>query len=370
MGRLERTKSQLQASILSLVTILFLSLSVSASEAVDTSSTEGKFNAGELIIHHVLDAHEIHIVDGLSIPLPMILFTENGMDVFNYSVFLNEGHEPTQHYTSNATGNVYAYHHGHPMIIGDDGEELAHVGWGINEHSFLDMSITKNVVGLLLSLGLMLWMFLSVAKAYKSNNNGAPRGFQSFVEPLILFVRDEIAKPSIGNNHNRYMPFLLTVFFFIWIGNLLGLVPFLGGLNVTGNIAVTAVLAVFTFLITSVIANKGYWKHMVAPPGVPVWLLPIIVPIEIFGMFNKPIVLCLRLFANITAGHIIILSFTCLIFIFNDLSGPGTAYGVSVGTVLFSIFMTCLELLVAFLQAYVFTLLSALYFGQAIEDHH
>jgi F-type H+-transporting ATPase subunit a len=216
----------------------------------------------------------------------------------------------------------------------------------------------------------MVFIFMSVAKSYTKKGIAAPSGLQSMMEVLILYVRDEVAKPSIGKKYERFMPFLLTIFFFIWIGNLLGLIPFLGGLNITGNIAVTATLAFFTFLITSLSANKGYWLHIVAPPGVPWWLLPIMLPIEIIGVLNKPIVLCLRLFANITAGHIIILSFTCLIFIFNQSSGAGVAYGVSVGSVLFSIFMMCLELLVAFLQAYVFTLLSALYFGQAVEDAH
>jgi F-type H+-transporting ATPase subunit a len=168
----------------------------------------------------------------------------------------------------------------------------------------------------------------------------------------------------------RFVPFLLTVFFFIWFANMLGLIPFIGGFNVTGNIAVTIVLALLVFIITTVSANKNYWMHIVATPGVPGWLLPLMIPIEIFGMILKPGVLCLRLFANITAGHIIILAFMSLIFIFANLYGTGAGYGASLLALLFSIFMNLLELLVAFLQAYVFTLLASLYFGAAVEEHH
>lgn len=357
--------------------VLFLGLFAffNASASADSTHTAGHeeeegFNAGEVIIHHVLDANEIHIADGLSFPLPMIIFTDKGLDIFSFGQFWNDHHEPNNTYTSPSTGYTYAFHH-HPVIVDEHGEELAHSGWGVSEHSFLDFSITKNVVGIFIAMIIMFWLFMSSARAYKrgQGRNSAPRGAQSFLEPLILFIRDEVAKPSIGHNYGRYMPFLLSIFFFIWIGNILGLIPFIGGLNVTGNIAVTMVLAIFTFVITTFSGKKAYWMHIVLPPGVPAWLLPIMWPIEIIGVLNKPIVLMLRLFANITAGHIIILSFTSLIFIFYHSSGAGVAYGVSVGSVLFSVFMLSLELLVAFLQAYVFTLLSAIYFGQAVEEH-
>ena len=340
------------------------------SEATHEASPEEGFNAGEVILHHVLDANEIHIADGLSIPLPMILYTTNGLDVFNFSKFQNEHHEPVNAYTSESTGNTYVYHHGHVTQIDQHHNEIAHAGWGVSENSFLDLSITKNVAGIFLAVLIMILVFMSAAKAYKKRGVSAPKGLQSFMEVLIMFVRDDVAKPSIGKKYERFMPFLLTLFFFIWIGNMLGLIPFLGGLNITGNIAVTMTMALFTFAITTYSANKAYWMHIIMPPGVPLWLLPIMIPIEIIGVFSKPFVLCLRLFANITAGHIIILSFTCLIFIFGASSGAGVAYGVSVGSVLFSVFMLTLELLVAFLQAYVFTLLSALYFGMATEEHH
>ena len=236
--------------------------------------------------------------------------------------------------------------------------------------AFIDLSITKTVAGILLTIVLMFIIFGSIAKRYKSNPNVAPKGLQSFMEPLVLFIRDEVAKPSIGPRYERFLPFLLTIFFFIWISNMLGLIPFIGGFNITGNIAVTLVLALFVFVITTVNANKNYWMHIVATPGVPGWLLPLMIPIEIFGLFIKPGVLCLRLFANITAGHIIILSFMSLIFIFANQYGDIAGYGVSIVSLAFAIFMNLLELLVAFLQAYVFTLLAALYFGAAVEEAH
>jgi len=189
---------------------------------------------------------------------------------------------------------------------------------------------------------------------------------QSFLEPVILFIRDDIAISNIGKyKYEKYMPYLLTVFFFILINNIMGLVPFPPpfGANVTGNIAITLVLAVFTFLITQFSGNKQYWKHIFAMPGMPTWLLPIMIPVEIIGMFTKPFALTIRLFANITAGHIIILSLISLIFIFKSLI-------MAPVSILLVLFMNCLEVFVAFLQAYVFTLLSALFIGMAVEEHH
>jgi F-type H+-transporting ATPase subunit a len=191
------------------------------------------------------------------------------------------------------------------------------------------------------------------------------------IEPLIIFIRDEVAKTTIGEKkYKRYMPFLLTVFFFIWINNLLGIVPFApGGANVTGNIAITMTLAVMTLITVVFSATKHYWRHIVAMPGVPVGVLTLLTPIEILSFFLRPFVLMVRLFANITAGHIIILSFFALIFIFGEMN-PGLGFGVSVASLAFTVFMTMLELLVAFLQAYVFTLLSAIYIGAAVGEHH
>jgi len=272
------------------------------------------------------------------------------------------------------------FHHGHSSYngfrIADEGE---HEGKIIEELSDgtvlvpLDLSITKNVAAIFFSLALMLWLFISVANRYKKNPDLPPRGAQSLLEPIIIFIRDEIAKPSIGKHYERFLPFLLSIFFFIWINNLMGLIPVLpGGANVTGNITVTLVLALFTFFITTINGNKYYWQEIFNAPGVPWWLklpVPLMPVIEIVGMFTKPFVLMVRLFANITAGHIIVLGFFSLIFIFGEMQ-PAFGYGVSVVSIAFTIFMTMLELLVALIQAYVFTLLSALYFGMATAEHH
>jgi F-type H+-transporting ATPase subunit a len=237
-----------------------------------------------------------------------------------------------------------------------------------------DISITKNVLSLLFSVLLICFIFISIARRYTANPDRAPKGMQSLLEPFILFVRDDIAIPSIGKDkYEKYLPYLLTVFFFIFFNNLLGLVPFFpGGANLTGNITITMVLALFTFAITSISGTKQYWLHIVNTPGVPWWLklpVPLMPFVEILGVFTKPFVLTIRLFANITAGHIIGLTFISLIFIFGNLN-PAARYGSSLLSVPFSIFMTFLELLVALIQAYVFTLLSSIYFGMAIEEHH
>lgn len=309
-----------------------------------------KVNAGKLIMEHITDAYDWHIATightHVSIPLPVIIKDDAGMHVFLSSKF-HHGHESFE---------GYALKEG--KLINESGKD------------FLDLSITKNVFAMFIAVFVLLWIFLSIAARYKSNSLTAPKGIQSLIEPLILFIRDEVAKPSIGKKYEKFMPFLLTVFFFIFINNLFGLVPFFpGGANVTGNIAVTIILALFTFIITSINGNKNYWGHIFAPPGVPGWLLPLMIPIEIIGVLNKPIVLTIRLFANITAGHIIILGFFSLIFIFAEMS-TGLGFGVSVFSVAFTTFMSFLELLVAFLQAYVFTLLSSIYFGSAVEEHH
>lgn len=324
-----------------------------------------KFNPGKMILEHVLDAYEWHVLtlgEGtehekhISISLPVILYSsEKGLSVFSSGNFKNHETHQAQVY------NGYKLEEGH--IVSEDGSK------------FIDLSITKTVFAILFSMALICFIFISVARAYTRNKDKAPKGLQSFMEPLILFVRDEVAIPSIGSHHKaeKYLPFLLTIFFFIFLNNLLGLIPFFpGGANVTGNIAVTMVLAVFTFLITSFSANKHYWLHIINTPGVPWWLkfpVPLMPIVEIIGVFSKPFVLMLRLFANITAGHIIALAFFSLIFIFGEMN-TGLGYGVSILSVAFTIFMNFLELLVAFLQAYVFTLLSALYIGMATADNH
>jgi F-type H+-transporting ATPase subunit a len=222
------------------------------------------------------------------------------------------------------------------------------------------------VVGMLAAALLGLLLFISLGRSYKRTGISHPKGIQSFLEPAVLFVRDDIAIPNIGEEkYEKYMPYLLSVFFFILINNIMGLIPFPPpfGANVTGNIALTFVLAVCTFLITQFSGNKTYWKHIFAAPGVPLWLLPVMIPVELIGIISKPFALMIRLFANITAGHIIVLSLLCLIFMFDSLA-------IAPVSILFVIFMDCLELLVAFLQAYIFTLLSALFISMAIPSEH
>ncbi len=332
--------------------VIFLSLFLFSASPVSASDVHGekkeKFSAGDLIIEHITDNHDWHLFGHLSIPLPVIIYKPgNGLQVFSSSRF--------EHGQASYNGfHLDAKNH---IVAEDNGK-------------FYDLSITKNVASLLIVIVLMLVVFISIAKRYSENKNSAPKGLQSWIEPIIVFVRDEVAKSSIGEKkYEKYMPFLLTVFFFILFLNLLGLIPLApGGANVTGNIGITMSLALLTFIITTISANRNYWHHIVAMPGVPVWVLFLLTPIEILGMFLRPFVLMIRLFANMLAGHIIALSFFSLIFIFGEIN-QWLGMGVSVVTLIFTIFMTMLELLVAFLQAYVFTMLSAIYFGAAVEEH-
>lgn len=303
-----------------------------------------EFNPGDMIMHHVVDDHIWHFADGHygTLYLPVIVYSsDRGLDVFSSSNFYDDAHNLVPY-------NGYVLDHGHISIEG-------------SEASVLDLSITKNVAMLFLTAGLMLFVFLSVARGYKKNAGSAPTGVQSFFEPVIVFIKDEVIKPNIGHGYEKYTPYLLTLFFFILFGNMLGLLP--GAANLTGNIAVTLVLAVFTFLITNFSGNKHYWNHIFNTPGVPLPLKIIIVPVEIIGIFTKPISLMIRLFVAITAGHIVILSLIGLVFIFQS-------YFVGIGSTLIVLFINLIELLVAAIQAYVFTMFSALYIGLATEDHH
>lgn len=325
---------------------------------------EEKFKPGDFIMDHILDSYDWHIMDWgktpVSIPLPVILYSESsGFHMFMSSKF---------HHGHSAYKNFY---------IDKDGPYKGKVVEKLPNGEVVkpwDFSITKNVLALFVSILIILWIFLSVAKAYRRNVGKAPKGVQSLFEPIILFVRDDIAKATIDKKkYMKFVPFLLTMFFFIWINNLLGLIPIAPfGANLTGNITVTMVLAIFTFVITTFNGNKAYWKHIYNAPGVPWWLkfpIPLMPIVELVGVITKPFVLMVRLFANITAGHMIVLVFFALIFIFGKMS-VGAGYGVSIVSIAFSIFMTLLELLVALIQAYVFTLLSAIYIGMATEEHH
>lgn len=336
-----------------------------AAEPAAKAAHSDDFQAGKFVIEHVSDAFEWHIASfgntHVSVPLPIILYSEQkGWNFFMSSRF-HHGHESYKGFKIETEGE----HEGKIVELNDRGEVI-----GLP----VDLSITKVVAGIMVSVVVMLLLFLSIAKSAKKGKNKAPSGLQNLMEPVILFVRDEVAKPAIGEKrYMRFMPFLLTAFFFILINNLLGLVPvFPFGANVTGNIAVTLVLAVFTFIITTFNTNKHYWKE-IYNPEVPWWLkfpIPLMPIVELTGVITKPFVLMVRLFANMMAGHLIVTVFVAMIFIFAQKMGVEAAAGVSVVSVLFSVFMLLLDVLVSFIQAYVFTLLSALYFGMAAPEHH
>ncbi|MEZ4792922.1 MAG: F0F1 ATP synthase subunit A [Gelidibacter sp.] len=351
-------------------TTLFLVISTFGLAKEEKENPENeKFNATEMIMHHVKDAHEFHIIDWndkpISIALPVILYTDNGLVTFMSSEF---HHDDSGHHVVEKNGMKFVKLHEKIYQLNGDDHEIAfnEEHHPTNAELPYDFSITRNVFMMWVSVALLLLIFVSTARVYKKSNNegNVPKGIAGFIEPLVIFVRDEIARPMIGEHkYKRYMPFLLTVFFFIWINNIFGLIPIFNGANVSGNIAFTFTLAVFTFIITTFSGNKNYWKHVFWMPGVPVPMKIFLMPIEIIGLFTKPISLMIRLFANITAGHIIILALMSLIFIFE------TAW-VSPVSVAFSLFIGIIEIVVTAIQAYIFTVLSALYFGMATEEAH
>ena len=302
----------------------------------------------DFIMHHIQDAHEWHFTTmghtHITLPLPIILYAaDRGLEVFSSSRLRDTHHQPT-------TYRGYRLDP-HEKLVATDPNRV-----------FYDLSITKNVAAMLVSVLILLALALAAARHYQRKPQTPPRGLWALLELLILFIRDDIAIPNIGKEaYKRFMNYLLSVFFFIWINNLLGLLP--GAANVTGNISITLVLALFTFVITNLNGNKHYWHHVFNTPGVPRWLAPIMVPVELLGLFTKPFALMIRLFANITAGHIILLSIIGLVFMLKHA-------WVGAITVPFGAFMFLLKLLVAFLQAYIFTLLSAIYFGAAVESMH
>lgn len=333
-----------KTAIFTLLVIAFFSgMPAAFASESDSTKTEEGFDANKVIIHHVLDDYVWHFWDGHygTLYLPVIVYSsERGLDIFSSHRFYDEHHNVVEY-------DGYKLEHNH-IYLADSGK------------SVFDLSITKNVAMLFINAGLLLIVLISVARAYKKNTGKAPSGMQSFFEPIIVFVRDEVVKPNIGHHYEKYLPYLLTLFFFILFGNLLGLLP--GAGNLTGNIAVTAVLAIFTFLITNFSGNASYWGHIFWTPGVPVVLRPIILLVEVVGIFTKPISLTVRLFVAITAGHIVLLSLISLAFIFQS---------IAVGAVssLIVLFINLIELLVAGIQAYVFTLFTALYIGMATEEH-
>ena len=336
--------------VLSLLFSVFLLSFSGRAFGADSESEAGKEDPTGFIMHHIKDSHEWHFFNvghtHVTLPLPVITYaSDRGLEFFTSSDFQN--HE------THKFGKEFA----HEGIYIDDHDHLGRVDGG----SIIDFSITKNVAMLFLVIAFVLYFSLAAAGHYKKHGAVAPKGAASFVEPIVIFVRDEIALKAIGPKHMKFVPYLLTLFFFIWTGNLLGLMP--GAANLTGNIAVTFTLAMITFVIVNVNGNKDYWKHVFATPGVPVALLPIIVVVEFIGLFTKPFALMVRLFVAITAGHIVILAFIALVFIFES-------YSIGVLSTVMVTFINVIELLVATIQAYVFTLFSAMYIGGAVAEHH
>jgi len=357
-------------NLIKTLTLLFLVVTFSANAQHDepisanhkekaSSEKDLKKEIKEEIKHHVKDSYyfdfnsnsETGEYNGFSLPVILI---DNGLQVFMSSQF-DHGEKVAE-----VGGNYYKLYHNKIYKTNADGKLQ------FDEHHHptnikpLDFSITKTVVGIIIVSILVFWLFVSLAKSY-AKNGAIPKGLGRFFEPLVIYIRDEIAIPSIGHKHyKKYMPFLLTVFFFIWFSNLIGLTPF--GLNVTGNLAITAALAVLTFLITQFTSKSTYWKHIFWMPGVPFIMKVVLAPIELLGVFIKPFALTLRLFANIFAGHMVIYSLLGLIFIFHNFIGGSLSFGLA-------LVISVLELLVAILQAYIFTMLSALYFGMASEEH-
>jgi F-type H+-transporting ATPase subunit a len=342
----------------------------------DNQNDGGRVNTKEeveaYILHHIKDSHDFALYSytndagerkHLGFPLPVILWSSDGLVTFMSSEF---HHNDDGHVIVEKNGTKFAKVHSkiYELDKGSSSISFDADHHPTNAHKALDFSITKSVVGILLIGFLLLFWFSRLANQYKTKK--VPTGFARVLEPLVLYVRDEIARPNIGEKHyRRFTGYLLTVFFFIWVLNLAGLTPL--GFNVTGQLAVTACLAIFTLVIYSVSGTKGYWMHMIWMPGVPVLIRPVLAVIELAGaLLIKPFSLLVRLFANISAGHIVVMSLIAIMFTLKESLGVVGATGLSL---VLSFFITLIEVLVAFLQAYIFTMLSALFIGMAVEDH-
>ncbi len=327
-----------------------------------------KFNAAEVIFGHVLNGHEFHFF-GVSVPLPVILYSpQRGVSTFMSSKF-HHGEHAHEGYKILTKKNIEEMGLDPKKFSEEDIVAVDAAGNYDASVKVYDFSLTRNVVQMLLALILFTWIMLRIAKRYKSGVGvtSAPKGSQSLLEPVITFVRDEVAKPNLGHKYEKYLPYLLTVFFFILINNVFGLIP--GAANVTGNIAFTAVLGLISFVVILFSSNKHYWGHIFNPPGVPMGVKFILVPVEFLSVFIKPFALIIRLFANMVAGHIIIICLISLIFIFGELA-PAAGWGASPLAIGFTIFIYFIEVLVAFLQAFIFTMLTAVFIGQAFEGEH
>lgn len=347
------------------------------SDCVDPES----YKPGEEMMHHVLDTHDWHLFDipsgtdadgkhcytPVAWHLPWIVYSaEHGLEFYGNTEKLEASGKYEVHHDKVSLAGGHKHHDDHD----DHGEETGHDDHADHAHAapVYDFSPTRTVVQMIIVLTVLTFVFLAVARGYKKNEGHAPKGIQSFFEPIVTFVRDDIAKVYLKHKAVAYTPYLLTLFFFIWFSNILGITPF--NSNIMGNITVTMTLALFSFILINVNGTKDYWKHIVAMPGVPVALLPLVSIIEIFGLFVKPIALMIRLFANITAGHFMILALISMIFIMGD-AGKSLigAVGISPISVLLTIGIFCLEVIVGIVQAYVFTLLTAVFMGQALESH-
>jgi F-type H+-transporting ATPase subunit a len=345
-----------------------------------------KLDAGEVIFEHVADAHDFHFLTirneenpheskHISIPLPVILYQEGkGFDVFMSSAF-HHGHEAHNGYM--LMTKDFMKEHGLDKEKDAKGQPLYTAGkiYAVNGEGHpdkamkvYDFSLTKNATQMIIALCVLLFLMTSVAGKYKKGKGvqTAPKGWQNALEPVVTFVRDDVAKPNLGKKSDKYLPFLLTVFFFILVNNIFGLIP--GAANVTGNIAFTFVLGIISFIVIMFSTNKHFWHHIFWPP-VPHGVKPILIPVEILGIFTKPFALIIRLFANMLAGHVIILSFVCLIFIMGAMK-LALGWGTSPLFVGLAVFIYLLEVLVAFIQAYIFTNLSAVFIGQGFEGGH
>ena len=336
---------------------------------IQTYAEEKKedFDVTELIMEHVADAYEWHLASfgytHVSIPLPVIVKAKGGSWHIFSSARFEHGHAEYKGFYISEQGDYKG------KIVQTDASG--------NEVRPWDISLTKNACSLLISSTLLVILILSCSHWYKKRQGKlheiSPKGFIALIEMLITSLIDSVMKPCIGKNYKPYVPYLLTVFFFIFTNNLLGIIPvFPGGANVTGNIAVTCVLAIFTFLMVNLFGTKEYWKEIFWPE-VPFWLklpIPILPAIEVIGVFTKPFALTIRLFANILAGHAIVLGLMCMIFLTVEL-GAGLNAGMSVLSIIMSVFICFIELLVAFIQAYVFTMLSSVFIGLSqVESHH
>ncbi len=372
------------------------------------------FEPGAVAFHHISDQN-VYSIGPINIPLPCIMYVPGeGFDFFSSGNFKADAHgngfyaydrwviyegsvrrimdesfpmgkveigdvasghmynlfSKTKEVDGKDKTTVYLCHNGDAIPC--DSKSYADGGFlGGGMSSYYDFSITKNVFTMLLMFILLAWLFIAMARKYANNIGKAPSGAQNLMETMFVFIQDEVAKPFLGNKWEKYTPFLMALFFFILALNLFGQVPFFGGSNVTGNLSFTVVIAVIAFFVVTFSGNKHYWEHILWMPGLPAWVKVIITPVEIMGMFIKPLTLTLRLFGNITAGHMVIVIFVGLIFIFGQNGmNPAAGYGTIIASTVLTMFMMAIELLVAFLQAFVFTILTASYIGAAVEEHH